>query len=55
MILDEQKVKLQEEIKQAYVDRIIKDKQATKLGLDLVTKTVNTTPEGVYTPKYEEA
>jgi hypothetical protein len=55
LILDEQKVKLQEEIKQAYVDRVIKDKQATKLGLDNVTLNVNTNPENVYTPKYEEA
>lgn len=41
-------------VKEAYTDRIIKDKQATKLGLDQVIKTVNTSPELVYTPKYEE-
>ena len=41
-------------VKESYIDRVIKDKQATKLGLDKVTLTVNTTPEDVYTPKYEE-
>lgn len=55
LILDEQKLKLQKETDILYVDQIIKDKQATKLGLDKVTLTVNTTPEDVYTPKYEEA
>ena len=55
LILDEQKLKLQKETDILYVDQIIKDKQATKLGLDKVTLTVNTTPEDVYTHKYEEA
>lgn len=43
-----------EQIKTAYVDRVAKDKQAAMLGLDTVMKTSNSTPETVYTPKYEE-
>jgi hypothetical protein len=40
--------------KLTYAERVIKDKEAANLGLDMVVKTANTTPEAVYTPKYEE-
>ncbi len=43
-----------EQIKLQYTERVIKDKEAAKIGLDQVIKTVNTSPELVYTPKYEE-
>jgi len=44
----------EEQEKDAYTSRILKDKQAANLGLDLVVKTANTSPEIIYTPKYEE-
>lgn len=41
----------------AYVERVIKDKEAAALGMDKVVKVANTpaTTEEVYKPKYEEA
>lgn len=41
----------------AYVERVIKDKEAAALGMDKVVKVANTpaTTEAVYKPKYEEA
>ena len=41
----------------AYVERVIKDKEAAALGMDKVVKVANTaaTTEAVYTPKYKEA
>ena len=50
--------KLQEEqTKGAYAERVVKDKQAAKLGLDNVMKNAEaeklTTPSLVYSPKYE--
>lgn len=51
----ETQIKLTEaQIKESYTDRVLKDKQAAMLGLDNVMKTGNTSPEAVYTPKYEE-
>ena len=49
-LLDQQK-------KIAYVERVIKDKEAAALGMDKVVKVANTaaTTEAVYIPKYEEA
>lgn len=41
------------QIATAYTERVIKDKEAAALGLDTVVKTANSTPETVYTPKYE--
>mgnify|MGYP003512525298 CR=1 FL=1 len=41
-----------EQIKLMYVERIAKDKEASKLGLDNVVKTSNASPENIYTPKY---
>jgi hypothetical protein len=41
-------------IKVAYVERVLKDKQAAELGLDQVVKTSNTDPSAVYQPKYTE-
>lgn len=35
-----------------YVERIIKDKKAAEMGLDVVVKAANSAPENVYTPKY---
>jgi len=49
----EQRKLLEAQEKEAYVNRIIKDKEAVKAGLDNIHKTVSTTPEDVYTPKYE--
>lgn len=48
---------LVEQKKVAYVDRVIKDKEAAALGMDKVVRVANTaaTTEEVYTPKYEEA
>ena len=42
------------EKKTMYTQRIKLDKEAALLGLDSVVKTVNVTPETIYTPKYEE-
>lgn len=50
-VLQEQMVEAQ--IRTAYTDRVLKDKQAALLGLDEVVKVANVTPEAVYTPKYE--
>ena len=48
-------IELKEAQKQlAYVERIIKDKEAAALGLDKVLQVTAATPENVYTPKYEE-
>lgn len=44
----------EEQEKDVYTSRVIKDKQAANLGLDLVVKTANANPEAIYTPKYEE-
>jgi len=63
-ILPEQLVKLQEEIDllqsqdlAVYTDRVLKDKQAAKLGLDNVMKNAEASrtsnPAFVYTPNYE--
>lgn len=48
-----QKANLTEEGKGMFANRIVSDKQAVLLGLDQVVKTLNTSPEAVYTPKYE--
>ena len=47
---------LVEQKKIAYVERIIKDKEAAALGMDKVVKVANTsdTTEAVYTSKYKE-
>ena len=45
--------KLQEEIGLTYVTRVGKDKEVASMGLDSVVKVGNTSPEAVYTPKYE--
>ena len=47
---------LDKQVEIAYVDRVIKDKEAAALGMDKVVKVANTpaTTEDVYTPKYEE-
>lgn len=51
----ESKLALEDEaLKTSYVERVAKDKQAALMGLDSVVKTVNTTPELVYIPKYED-
>lgn len=65
-LLPEEYNKLLEEIKvlkaqlaNAYTDRVLKDKQAAKLGLDNVMKNAETSRTSdatfVYTPQYEEA
>jgi len=41
-----------ENAKTAYTERIIKDKEAVKMGLDNVNKAVSASPETTYTPKY---
>ena len=41
-----------EQIKLAHIERIIKDKEASLLGLDKVLQTVGANPENVYTIKY---
>lgn len=41
-----------EQIKLTYAERIIKDKEASLLGLDKVLQTVGANPENVYTIKY---
>lgn len=43
----------QEQKKDVYTGRVLKDKEAANLGLDTVVKTANQSPETVYTPKYE--
>lgn len=48
-----QKANLTEERKGMFANRIVSDKQAVLLGLDQIVKTLNTSPEAVYTPKYE--
>lgn len=64
-LLPEQLTKLQEEIdllqsqdQAVYTDRVLKDKQAAKLGLDNVMKQAEAArqsdPSFVYTPNYEE-
>lgn len=47
---------LVEQKKVAYVERVIKDKEAAALGMDKVVKVANTsaTTEAIYIPKYEE-
>ncbi len=45
--------KLQEEVSLTYVTRVGKDKEVASMGLDSVVKVGNTSPEAVYTPKYE--
>ena len=51
----EKEIALKEEhIKTAYVERVIKDKEAAVLGMDMVMKTANATPSDIYTPKYVE-
>jgi len=51
-------VLVNEQIKNAYTERVVKDKQAAKLGLDNVMKLSEEervfTPSYVYTPKYQE-
>jgi hypothetical protein len=37
-----------------YVERVIKDKEAAKLGMDLVMKTASQSPAAVYTTKYNQ-
>ena len=44
----------EEQEKLTYTERVIKDKEAAALGLDRVLQVTATTPENVYTPKYEE-
>ena len=56
--ITEKEISLKEaHIKTAYVERVIKDKEAAALGMDKVVKVANTsaTTEAVYKPKYEEA
>ena len=56
--ITEKEISLKEaQIKIAYVERVIKDKEAAALGMDKVVKVANTaaTTEAVYIPKYEEA
>ena len=56
--ITEKEISLKEaHIKTAYVERVIKDKEAAVLGMDKVVKVANTsaTTEAVYKPKYEEA
>ena len=40
--------------KESYIKRVAEDKTAALLGLDNVVKTLNATPEEVYTIKYKE-
>ena len=46
----------EEQIKNSYIDRVMKDKQTAMLGMDGVMKTQNsiTDPAHVYSPKYVE-
>ena len=48
----------QEQLKATYADRVVKDKQAAKLGLDNVMKTSEASKDAdanfVYTPRYED-
>ena len=56
--ITEKEISLKEaHIKTAYVERVIKDKEAATLGMDKVVRVANTsaTTEAVYKPKYEEA
>lgn len=43
----------QEQVKLAYTTRVKEDKAVALLRLDDVVKTANTSPESIYTPKYE--
>ena len=43
----------EQQSKIAYTERIIKDKEAVKAGLDNLNKTISDSPEDIYTPKYE--
>ena len=55
--ITEKEISLKEEqIKNSYIDRVMKDKQAAMLGMDGVMKTQNsiTDPAHVYSPKYVE-
>ena len=56
-ITEKDMVLKEEQKKIAYVERVIKDKEAAALGMDKVVKVANTaaTTEAVYIPKYEEA
>jgi len=49
----EQRKLLEAQEKEAYVNRIIKDKEAVKAGLDNIQETVSKDREDIYTPKYE--
>jgi len=40
--------------KESYIKQVAEDKTAALLGLDNVVKTLNATPEEVYTIKYKE-
>lgn len=57
-LLETQDLTAIEQIKSIYADRVLKDKQAAKLGLDNVMKTSEASrdsdPSFVYTPNYEE-
>jgi len=48
----------EEQLKATYAERVVKDKQAAKLGLDNVMKTSEESralnPNFVYTPRYED-
>ena len=44
----------QEQRKETYTARVVKDKEAANLGLDQVVKNANASPETVYKPKYED-
>ena len=52
LLLAEDLLHREEQLKATYTERVLKDKQAAELGLDNVVKTANVTPEAVYTPKY---
>ena len=56
--LTKQGILLDAQAKTSYADRVLKDKQAAKLGLDNVMKLAEaervSDPNTVYTPKYEE-
>lgn len=43
-----------EQRKISYVERVAKDKEAAKLGMDLVMKNTNVMPDAVYVPKYKQ-
>ena len=55
-ITEKEMVLKEEQIKNSYIDRVMKDKQTAMLGMDGVMKTQNgiTDPAHVYSPKYVE-